>query len=308
MGPPTGLYREAGCRVAAAKTTNADSGARRRGSRPCAVVEEFIHHNLVLRKGPVAAVAAFSYRVRTPEYLDKAVAFYTELGCRVERREEGSSRASVTPYAWRTHSGSRTSSSTPSSTSSASPGVTTSTRPAPSSPRPLQPGHARRAQGRPPLPGPRVPRHGGHGVGSALARSARWNRVDGYLQNAADHVSVFVQIETAEGAAAAEPIAATPGIDGVFVGPSDLAASMGVLGQQTHPDVVAAVHRAFDGVATAGKPAGVNAFDPRAARAYVDAGARFVLVGADVALVARASEALATTFIHDPDDGARASY
>ena len=47
--------------------------------------EEFIHHNLVLRKGPVAAVAAFSYRVRSPEELDKAVAFYTELGCRVER-------------------------------------------------------------------------------------------------------------------------------------------------------------------------------------------------------------------------------
>ena len=52
-------------------------------------LEEFIHHNLVLRKGPVAAVAAFSYRVRTPEDLDKAVAFYTELGCRVERRKEG---------------------------------------------------------------------------------------------------------------------------------------------------------------------------------------------------------------------------
>ena len=51
--------------------------------------EEFIHHNLVLRQGPVAAVAAFSYRVRTPEDLDRAVAFYTELGCRVERRAEG---------------------------------------------------------------------------------------------------------------------------------------------------------------------------------------------------------------------------
>lgn len=51
--------------------------------------EEFIHHNLVLRKGPQAAVAVFSYRVRSPEELDKAVAFYTELGCRVERRPEG---------------------------------------------------------------------------------------------------------------------------------------------------------------------------------------------------------------------------
>ncbi len=52
-------------------------------------MEEFIHHNLILRKGDTAAVAAFSYRVRTPEDLDKAVAFYTELGCRVERNEDG---------------------------------------------------------------------------------------------------------------------------------------------------------------------------------------------------------------------------
>ncbi|MEU8060463.1 HpcH/HpaI aldolase family protein [Microbispora bryophytorum] len=152
------------------------------------------------------------------------------------------------------------------------------------------------------------PPAGRRGVGSALARSARWNRVDGYLQNAAGHVSVFVQIETAEGVAAAEAIAATPGIDGVFVGPSDLAASMGLLGQQTHPDVVAAVHRAFDGVAAAGKPVGVNAFDPQVARAYAEAGARFVLVGADVALVARASEALAATFIHDRNEPTRTSY
>jgi len=52
-------------------------------------LEEFIHHNLVLRKGPAAAAAAFSYRVRTPEDLDRAVAFFEELGCRVERRAEG---------------------------------------------------------------------------------------------------------------------------------------------------------------------------------------------------------------------------
>src|SRR5690606_35274587 len=54
--------------------------------------EEFIHHNLVLRRGPVAAAAALSYRVRTPGDLDRAVAFYAELGCRVERRPEGFTR------------------------------------------------------------------------------------------------------------------------------------------------------------------------------------------------------------------------
>ncbi|MHC2999532.1 HpcH/HpaI aldolase family protein [Microbacterium sp. HJ5] len=139
----------------------------------------------------------------------------------------------------------------------------------------------------------RYPPRGRRGVGSALARSARWNRVDDYLAHADDHVSLFVQIETVEGVEAAAEIAAVDGIDGVFVGPSDLAASMGLLGQQTHPDVVAAVVRAFEAVRDAGKPVGVNAFDPAAAQSYLDAGAAFVLVGADVALLARGSEALA---------------
>lgn len=138
---------------------------------------------------------------------------------------------------------------------------------------------------------------GRRGVGSALARSARWNRVDDYLAQAAEHVSVFVQVETATAVDAAAEIAAVDGIDGVFVGPSDLTASMGLLGQQTHPDVTAAVLRAFEAVRTVGKPIGVNAFDPTAAGAYFARGASFVLVGADVALLARGSEALASRFI-----------
>lgn len=149
---------------------------------------------------------------------------------------------------------------------------------------------------------------GRRGVGSALARSARWNRVDGYLQHAAEHVSVLVQIETLEGVGNAREIAATPGIDGVFLGPSDLAASMGLLGQQTHPEVVAAVNRAFADVAATGKPVGVNAFDPVAADGYAQSGARFILVGADVALVARASEHLASRFIGDAEPSQRTSY
>lgn len=154
------------------------------------------------------------------------------------------------------------------------------------------------------------PPHGIRGVGSALARSARWNRVPGYLEHAAEHVSVFVQVETGEGVENARAIAAVEGIDGVFVGPSDLAASLGFLGQQGHREVVAAVRRAFTEVTAAGKPVGVNAFDPRAASEYADGGASFLLVGADVALVARASESLAARFIPQTDDDGevRASY
>jgi 4-hydroxy-2-oxoheptanedioate aldolase len=154
----------------------------------------------------------------------------------------------------------------------------------------------------------RYPPRGKRGVGSALARSARWNRVDGYLEHADEHVSLFVQVETTAGVEAAAEIAAVDGIDGVFVGPSDLAASMGLLGQQSHPDVVAAVHRTFEAVRAAGKPVGVNAFVPDVARSYLDAGAAFVLVGADVALLARGSEALATAFIPAAGDAAPASY
>lgn len=154
----------------------------------------------------------------------------------------------------------------------------------------------------------RYPPLGVRGVGSALARSARWNRVDGYLNDADTHTSLTVQIENAAGVAAAEEIAAVDGVDAVFVGPSDLAASMGQLGQQTHPDVLAAVARVFAAVKDAGKPVGVNAFDPVAAESYIEHGADFVAVGADVALLARASEALAARFIPAADEAERASY
>lgn len=154
----------------------------------------------------------------------------------------------------------------------------------------------------------RYPPRGRRGVGSALARSARWNRIEGYLTSADDHVSLFVQIETAAGVEAAGEIAAVDGVDGVFVGPSDLAASMGVLGQQSHPDVVAAVRRTFEAVRAAGKPVGVNAFDPQVARGYADDGAGFILVGADVALLARGSEALAAQWVPEAEQIRRASY
>ncbi|MEV5411190.1 HpcH/HpaI aldolase/citrate lyase family protein [Thermopolyspora sp. NPDC052614] len=154
----------------------------------------------------------------------------------------------------------------------------------------------------------RYPPDGVRGVGSALARAARWSRIDGYLERANELVALFVQIETIEGVEAAAEIAAVDGVDGVFVGPSDLAASMGVLGRQTHPDVTAAVRRTFEAVRKAGKPVGVNAFDPETARDYLDAGASFILVGADVSLLARGSEALSSAFIPKPPAPSRAGY
>jgi 4-hydroxy-2-oxoheptanedioate aldolase len=143
----------------------------------------------------------------------------------------------------------------------------------------------------------RYPPSGVRGVGSALARASRWNRIDDYLAVADETISLFVQIETTDAVANLAGIASVEGMDGLFIGPSDLAASMGLLGQQDHPDVVASVERCIRTVAGLGKPVGVNAFAPATAERYLAAGANFVLVGADVAILARASEKLAETFI-----------
>ncbi len=153
---------------------------------------------------------------------------------------------------------------------------------------------------------------GVRGVGSALARSARWNRVEGYLGRANETFSLTVQIESAAAVSDVERILAVDGVDAIFVGPSDLAASMGLLGQQGHPDVVAAVLRAIAAGVAAGKPVGVNAFVAADADRYIEAGASFVAVGADVAILARQTEALVARFAPADatatGDSPRASY
>ncbi|GGH97003.1 HpcH/HpaI aldolase/citrate lyase family protein [Arthrobacter liuii] len=154
----------------------------------------------------------------------------------------------------------------------------------------------------------RYPPQGVRGVGSALARAARWNRVPDYLARANDTISVTVQIESTAAVEAVEDILKVDGVDAVFVGPSDLAASMGLLGQQEHPEVRAAVEHCLAAARAAGKPAGVNAFNPHTARHYLDHGADFILVGADVAILARGSEALAAKFVKPTDGDTRPSY
>jgi 4-hydroxy-2-oxoheptanedioate aldolase len=151
------------------------------------------------------------------------------------------------------------------------------------------------------------PPRGVRGIGNALGRSGRWNRVDGYLEDAANTVSVIVQIESTDALKHVEAIAGS-GVDAIFVGPSDLSASMGLLGQQEHPDVVAAVEYCIEVGRRLGVPVGVNAFAPATADRYLEAGVSFILVGADVALLARGSEALADRFIGGSTGESRASY
>lgn len=141
------------------------------------------------------------------------------------------------------------------------------------------------------------PPEGVRGVGSALARSGRWNRIPGYLPNARETLTLIVQIESALAVENLEEIAAVEGVDGLFVGPSDLAASMGLIGKQGDPRVEEAVLKAIEVGHAHGKLVGVNAFDHATAKRYIEASIDFVSVGADVTLLARGSEALADTFL-----------
>jgi 4-hydroxy-2-oxoheptanedioate aldolase len=145
----------------------------------------------------------------------------------------------------------------------------------------------------------RYPPGGIRGVGSALARASRWNRISDYLVTADATVSLTVQVETVAGLEHLGDVADVDGVDAVFIGPADLAASMGKLGQPEHPDVVTAIETALAAIVARGKCAGVNAFNEAVARRYLQAGASFVLVGADVALLARGAEELAKRYRTD---------
>jgi len=142
----------------------------------------------------------------------------------------------------------------------------------------------------------RYPPHGVRGVGSALARSSRWNQIDGYLHRADDEMCVLVQIESATGLRNLDEIAQVPGVDGVFFGPADLSASLGYLGQPGHPEVQHAITEGFARVLAAGKAPGILTSDTQLAHQYLDAGALFVAVGVDTTLLVGAARRLAAGF------------
>ena len=136
----------------------------------------------------------------------------------------------------------------------------------------------------------RYPPHGIRGVGSALARSSRWNQIEGYLHKANAEMCVLVQVETLTALKNLKAIAEVEGVDGVFFGPSDLSASMGLLGQPGHPDVQQAIAEGMAIVQTAGKAAGILAVDPVLAQKYLTLGALFVAVGVDTSLLVKAAK------------------
>lgn len=142
----------------------------------------------------------------------------------------------------------------------------------------------------------RYPPQGIRGVASGLARAARWNRVPDYLARANDEMCVLVQIETPAGLEALESIAAVEGVDGVFVGPADLAATMGHLSEPDHPEMLALLDQTIGRIVRAGKAAGIIHGNPTMARRFLQAGATFVAVGVDASLLARATDELVRDF------------
>lgn len=142
----------------------------------------------------------------------------------------------------------------------------------------------------------RYPPNGMRGVGTAMARAARWNGVEAYFAKADQEMCLIVQIESVAGLAGLDEVLKVEGVDAVFIGPSDLAASMGHLGNPGHVDVKAAVEGAIRKISAAGKAAGVFSADPVAAAAYQGIGASFLLVGVDALLLRNSAVALADRF------------
>ena len=142
----------------------------------------------------------------------------------------------------------------------------------------------------------RYPPEGIRGVGSSLARASRFSAIPDYLTTANDQICLILQIESAQGLANLDAILAIQGVDALFIGPSDLAADMGYLGQPNHPAVKAAVLDALARIRAAGKSAGVLSTESDYIDACKAAGANFVGVGIDVTLLASALRNLADQY------------
>jgi 4-hydroxy-2-oxoheptanedioate aldolase len=141
----------------------------------------------------------------------------------------------------------------------------------------------------------RYPPQGIRGVAVAI-RANRFGRVKDYVHRANEEICVQVQLETRQALANLEAIAAVEGVDGLFIGPSDLAADLGHLGNSAHPEARSAIDDTIVRIRKTGKAPGILAPVEADARHWLELGATFVAVGSDVGLLARQSEALAAKF------------
>jgi 4-hydroxy-2-oxoheptanedioate aldolase len=141
----------------------------------------------------------------------------------------------------------------------------------------------------------RYPPRGVRGVAVA-SRASRYGRVTDYLKKADSEICLLVQVETRSALDQLEAIAAVDGVDGVFIGPSDLSASLGHIGNPAHPEPQKAMQDAVTRLKKIGKPAGILTGNEDEIRRYISWGYTFVAVGSDVGLLGRGADMLAKKF------------
>jgi 4-hydroxy-2-oxoheptanedioate aldolase len=145
----------------------------------------------------------------------------------------------------------------------------------------------------------RYPPKGVRGVATA-SRASRFGRIRDYFARAEEEMCVIVQLEAREALGNLEAIAEVDGVDGLFIGPSDLSADLGHLGNPGHPEVQGAIEDAIRRIRACDKVAGFLTGDEKLARRYIELGCLIAAVGADVAILARGSEQLAARFKDQP--------
>ncbi|WP_106792368.1 aldolase/citrate lyase family protein [Aquimarina sp. Aq78] len=148
----------------------------------------------------------------------------------------------------------------------------------------------------------RYPPEGFRGIGTALARASKWNRTNDYFLDANNEMCLICQVESVEGINHLEEILAVNGVDGVFIGPADLAGSMGYLGQPNHPKVKEVIVKAIHRIKAKGKTAGFLSTSKEIVNYYSEQGANMIGVGIDTLLLAKTAKELAEHYKPEQKD------
>jgi len=142
----------------------------------------------------------------------------------------------------------------------------------------------------------KYPPEGIRGVGSALARASRWGRVEDYMDKANDEMCLLIQVETKKGIENLDEILSVEGIDGIFFGAADLAASYDLAGQTNHPVIVDIILDGLKRCRANNLAGGVLCADQGLNQRFIEAGANFVAVGVDALLLASATSSLCAQY------------
>ncbi len=141
------------------------------------------------------------------------------------------------------------------------------------------------------------PPKGIRGVGAAIARASKWNKISDYHHQIEEQLCLLLQVESKTGLDNLDEILAVEGVDGIFIGPADLAASLGHIGESGHPEVQAEISKALKKITAAGKAAGILTTEPALAKSYEEQGVTFMAVGIDSLLLSNAMSDLAKQYV-----------